>query len=318
MSWRFRDHRCFQRDALGVVAAGGALGALAWAWPSSAEVWWMATGLGVVISGLAQRAARARGAPWVSPRRAVWWAGAAALAGAALAAATWRALELDLASMTISAAVVVGLMGGTTATLALVATHLERINQAPLGAALARARASLTGDERALAERAATAHRRIAEGIGAPPDAEGHRLARLAEQVTRQVLELATRCCDLRGELATTDLPAVRARAIHLADAADHSTDEAARADLLRAARAVVQLNERAQALAAAAARARARLELQVALLEGTALAIAARQANLVADGAQAALGPLADKLHEAGTDLHTQALALAETHLVS
>jgi hypothetical protein len=56
----------------------------------------------------------------------------------------------------------------------------------------------------------------------------------------------------------------------------------------------------------------RARLELQVATLEGAALSVATRQAGAVADQAEA-LGPLADRLHDAGCDLHTEALALAE-----
>ena len=317
MSWGFRDHRSFQRDALGVVAASGAIGALAWAWPCAGEMWWMATGLSVVLAGLARRAAMARRAPSLARRRAGLWAAGAALVGAALAAATWRALELDLSSMTLSAAVVVGLIGGTTACLALVGPHLERIAETALDAAVTQVRGSLSGDERALAERAVIAHGRIIEGIGAAAAVEARRLARLAEEVTRQVLELATRCRSLRGELEAIDLPAIRGRADGLADAAERATDAAARADLTRAAGAVVALNERAQALAAAGARARARLELQVALLEGTALAIATRQASLIADGAET-LGPLADQLHEAGTDLHTQTLALAEAGLPS
>ena len=57
-----------------------------------------------------------------------------------------------------------------------------------------------------------------------------------------------------------------------LTAAAEASADEGARADLTRAARAVVALDERAQALSGAATRVRARLELQVAMLEETAL----------------------------------------------
>src|SRR4030095_2775098 len=87
---------------------------------------------------------------------------------------------------------------------------------------------------------------------------------------------------------------------------------EAARADLSRAARAVVALDERAQALSGAATRVRARLELQVAMLEETALAVAARHASEAGDKADA-LEPLADRPHEAGCDLHDQAEALAQ-----
>ena len=120
------------------------------------------------------------------------------------------------------------------------------------------------------------------------------------------------RCRGLRRELARLDLDAVRRRGAALAAAAAETSDEAARADLTRAARAVVALDERAQALAGAAARVRARLELQVAMLEATALAVAARQASAAVDHADA-LAPLADRLHEAGCDLHDQAQALAE-----
>ena len=68
------------------------------------------------------------------------------------------------------------------------------------------------------------------------------------------------------------------------------------------------------QALAGAATRVRARLELQVAMLEGTALAVAARQASAAVDQADA-LAPLADRLHEVGSDLHEQTQALAEAN---
>ena len=54
------------------------------------------------------------------------------------------------------------------------------------------------------------------------------------------------------------------------------------------------------QVLAGTATRVRARLELQVAMLEGTALAVAARQASAVVDQADA-LAPLADRLNEVG-----------------
>jgi hypothetical protein len=134
----------------------------------------------------------------------------------------------------------------------------------------------------------------------------------MAEDVTREVLALSVRCRKLRGELERVDVGAVRARAAQLTAAAADTADEAARTDLIRAARAVVALDERAQALSGAATRVRARLELQVAMLEETALAVAARQASEAVDQADA-LAPLADRLHEAGCDLHDQAEALAE-----
>ena len=126
------------------------------------------------------------------------------------------------------------------------------------------------------------------------------------------MLALAVRCRKLRGELERIDVVAVRERAGALNAAAADAGDEAAREDFTRAARAVVALDERAQALSGAATRVRARLELQVAMLEETALAVAARQASEAVDQADA-LAPLADRLHEAGCDLHAQAEALAE-----
>jgi hypothetical protein len=65
----------------------------------------------------------------------------------------------------------------------------------------------------ALAERAALAHDRIVDGLGGEGGPEGRRLARLAEQVTREVLALAVRCRKLRGELERIDVAAVRERA---------------------------------------------------------------------------------------------------------
>jgi len=193
--------------------------------------------------------------------------------------------------------------------------HLERIAERPLAKALVEARLTLGApgvEERTLADRAAIAHDRIVDGLGGDGGPDGRRLARLAEQVTREVLALAVRCRKLCRELERIDVGAVRDRAGALAAAAEGSGDEAARNDLNRAARAVVALDERAQALSGAATRVRARLELQVAMLEETALAVAARQASEAVDQADA-LAPLADRLHEAGCDLHDQAQALAE-----
>jgi len=159
------------------------------------------------------------------------------------------------------------------------------------------------------------AHDRIVDGLGGDGGPDGRRLARLAEEVTREVLALAVRCRKLRGELERIDVVAVRERAGALNAAAADAGDEAAREDFTRAARAVVALDERAQALSGAATRVRARLELQVAMLEETALAVAARQASAAVDQADA-LAPLADRLHEAGCDLHDQAQALAEASI--
>jgi len=310
MNWRFRDHRGFQHDALVVIGAAGGVGALAWALPLSGATWWMMTAVGPLIAMLVGQGARD------GRRRHLVTVVTSAL-GALLGGATWHAFADGGDVRAAGDALLIGLLAGLAASSALVIAHLRRIVEQPLARALVEARATLGGgvEERALAERAAIAHDRIVDGLGGDGGPDGRRLARLAEDVTREVLTLAVRCRKLRGELERLDVGAVRARAAALTTAASESGDEAARADLTRAARAVVALDERAQALSGAATRVRARLELQVAMLEETALAVAARQASAAVDQADA-LAPLADRLHEAGCDLHDQAQALAEASL--
>jgi hypothetical protein len=309
MSLRFRDHQRFQWDTMAIVAAGSGIGTLAWAWPLAGAGWWMATGVGPLLAGLAGRSAH------LPPRRSLLLVAVAAVAGAALAGTTWHGLASPTATLAVGEALLVGCLSGLAASLALALVHVERVRARPLVGALSRARASLSGDELALAERAVAAHDRIAGDLGSGTDADGRRLAHMAEDVTLKVLGLATRCRSLRWELERIDVDAVRRRAQMLADAAADTGDEGARADLTRASRAVVALDERVSALAGATTRVRARLELQVAMLEGTALAVAARQATAVVGEADA-LAPLADRLHEVGTDLHDQAQALAEASL--
>jgi hypothetical protein len=309
--WRFVSHRRFQREAAILVAVGGGIGALAWAVPLAGAAWWTATGIGPLVAGLAGREAH------LPPRRSLPLVAAVAVAAAALAGLTWQALAAPPPALDLGDALVVGVLAGLAASPALAAAYLGRVVVRPLERALAEARATLAGDERALAERAAAAHARITAGLAGDAGADSRRLGRLAEEVTLQVLGLARRCRSLRGEVERIDVPAVRKRAGALAEAATGSRDEAARADLTRAARAVVALDERAQALAGAAARVRARLELQVAMLEETALAVSAREASAAAGEADA-FAPLADRLHDAGRDLADQAQALAEAGSVA
>jgi len=308
MSWHIRDHRGFQHDALVVIGAAGGVGGLAWALPLAGATWWMMTAVGPLLGLLVGQGIRD------GRRRHLVTVVTSAL-GAVLAGATWRAFAGGGDVTAAGDALLVGLLSGLSASSSLVVAHVERLSEQPLARALVEARAVLGGagvQERALAERAAIAHDRIVGGLGGDAGADGRRLARLAEDVTREVLALAVRCGKLRGELERIDAGSVRERAVALTAAAAETADEAARADLSRAARAVVALDERAQALSGAATRVRARLELQVAMLEETALAVAAGQASAAVDQADA-LAPLADRLHEAGCDLHDQAAALAE-----
>jgi hypothetical protein len=309
VNWRIRDHRGFQRDAIVVIGVSAGIGGLAWALPLAGATAWMMVVVGPLLAILV---AHERPRP-----RHLATAMTAAL-GAVLAGATWRAFLGDLVSPAAGDALLSGLLAGLAASSALVIAHVERVAEPPLARTLSEARAALGGpaaEERALAERAATAHDRIVSDLGGAGGADSRRLERMAEDVTREVLAFAVRCRKLRTELERIDVGAVRARAEQLSAAAAASADEAARADLNRAARAVVALDERAQALSGAATRVRARLELQVAMLEETALAVAARQASEAVDQADA-LAPLADRLHEAGCDLHDQAEALAEANV--
>ncbi|HEY7375884.1 MAG TPA: hypothetical protein VIF57_27240 [Polyangia bacterium] len=325
MNWRFRDHRGFQHDALVVIGAAGGVGALAWALPLGGATWWMTMAIGPLLAMLVGQVGQVGQVGEAGPgrrtgRRHLVTVLTSAL-GAVLAGATWRAFTGGGDVPAAGDALLIGLLAGFAASSALVIAHVEHLAEPPLARALVEARATLggpRGEERALAERAAIAHDRIVDGLGGQGDEagpDGRRLAQLAEQVTREVLALAVRCRKLRGELERIDVAAVRARAGELALAAEGAVDEAARADLTRAARAVVALDERAQALSGAATRVRARLELQVAMLEETALAVAARDASAAVDRADA-LAPLADRLHEAGCDLHVEAQALAEASL--
>jgi hypothetical protein len=314
MNWRFRDHRGFQHDALVVIGAAGGVGALAWALPLGGAAGWMMMAVGPLLAMLVGQG----GAVVPARRRRHLVTVLTSALGAVLAGATWRAFTGGGDVPAAGDALLIGLLAGFAASSALLIAHVEHVAEPPLGRALEDARATLggpRGEERALADRAAIAHDRIVDGLGGDRGPDGRRLAQLAEQVTREVLALAVRCRKLRGELERVDVGAVRERAGELALAAEGTSDEAARADLTRAARAVVALDERAQALAGAATRVRARLELQVAMLEETALAVAARQASAAVDQADA-LAPLADRLHEAGCDLHDQAQALAEASL--
>jgi hypothetical protein len=311
LNWRFRDHRGFQHDAIVVIGAAAGVGGLAWALPLAGATGWMMMIVGPLLALLVAHEA---------PRRRHVVTVLTSALGAVLAGATWRAFAGAGAVPAAGDALLTGLLAGLAASSALVIAYVERVAEPPLARALSDARAVLGAgatDERALAERAAIAHDRIVDGLGGEGGADGRRLALMAEDVTREVLALAVRCRKLRAELDRVDVGAVRARAGQLTAAAADSADEAARADLSRAARAVVALDERAQALSGAATRVRARLELQVAMLEETALAVAARQASEAVDQADA-LAPLADRLHEAGCDLHDRAEALAEAAIPS
>ena len=58
-NWRFRDHRGFQHDAVVVIGAAGAVGALTWALPLTGATWWMMMAVGPLLALLVGQADRA-------------------------------------------------------------------------------------------------------------------------------------------------------------------------------------------------------------------------------------------------------------------
>src|SRR5881394_3415867 len=157
MSWHFRDHRGFQRDALVATGVAGGVGALVWALPIAGTTGWMMMVIGPVLAFLVGQAGQNR------PRRHLITVATSAL-GAVLAGATWRALAAAAGGLGAGDALLVGLLSGLAASSALVIANIERVAEPPLARALDAARAALGGpfvDERALADRAAVAHDRI-------------------------------------------------------------------------------------------------------------------------------------------------------------
>ena len=309
MQVRFGDHRRFQRAAAVLAAAGAGVGLLTWGWGLEGPELWVAGGLGATVAGTAARQSLLLG----RGRRALAVAVlvGASIAAAAFAGVTWNVL-VGGAPEGAWDAVVAGFLAGVATTPALAAVGVRVVWAGRVERALAETRAVLSGEEWVLAQRAAAAHDRISTGVGGGASAAGRRLRRLAGDVTLQVLALARRGRQMRGEVERVDLPAVRRRVSVLAERAAGTVDESARMDLVRAARAAVALDERAQALAEVAERMRARLEREVATLEETALAVAAGQAS-AAVGEAAGLAPMAERLLEAGRDLQAQAQALVD-----
>ena len=136
--------------------------------------------------------------------------------GAVLAGATWRAFAGGSIAPAAGDALLVGLLAGLAASSALVVAHIERIAERPLARALVEARARWAG-RRWRSGRSRSGRRSRTTGSStawaARAGADGRRLARLAEEVTREVLALAVRCRKLRGELERIDVGAVRERA---------------------------------------------------------------------------------------------------------
>jgi hypothetical protein len=263
-----------------------------------------------VVLGLRQRVLRARPVRWVLATSLGMLSGGLIWAG--LGDVTRIFFDTFLGPCVGAS---VGALAGLGAASSWAILHVELAWPDGVARAWAEADAHLTGDEREPALRALHAYARIKEGLGSSRTPDRARLRGVVEVVTRQILALALRCRTQAEALAAVDVSAARLKAAGLSAAALKSSDEAARADLVRAARAIVTRDLRLRDLAALNERVRARLELHVASLEGTALSVTLQQASAAVDEA-AAFEPLVGRLREAGDDLHAQAQALNELHL--
>ena len=212
-NWRFRDHRGFQHDALvGHRRRRRRSGALAWALPLAGATWWMMMAVGPLLALLVGREAAPRrraGATWSRWRRRRWgrcWRarpGGRSPARVGVAGGGRRAAGRAAGG----AGGVVG-AGDRARRAGRRSAAGARAGRGARGAGRAGgggAGAGGAGGDRARPDRRRAGRRRRG--------ADGRRLARMAEDVTREVLALAVRCRKLRGELERIDVGAVRARA---------------------------------------------------------------------------------------------------------
>jgi hypothetical protein len=317
MAWHIRDHGSFQRGSLLLVAVGGAVGVLCGLAVVGLPDALLAAAVGTAAIALAVAEARLQ-----RRRGALALAVAGVLAGLAIAWLSWRGLAGARAweGFALGEGAAAGALFGLVAALGLLPAHLGPHRRDRVAEALAQAGLRFAGEpsdaeESVLVRRAAGAHARIRRGLAGGEEAEPTRggLRAEADALTLQVIELAGRCRDLRLELASVDPAELQVRGAALAQAAEATADPAARAHFARAARTTVELHDRLRARRAAQDRLRARLSLQVTILESTALALSTRSASSTAQAASA-LGPLVERVREAGADLEAEALALAET----
>jgi hypothetical protein len=283
----FQDHAGFQRGALSVIGAG-AVAALAVALvdlPSGRLAVAGATAL--ALGAVVVRAAAVSLGRRVMAAVAALAALAAGLAAVEALAPGWLAGSPDLFQLLATPAV------GVVAVFGLVPLHLE-VRPDPVRRALAAAGDTLAPDERALCERAALAEARVREALATDRLPDARALRKLARSLAVGVVAHG-RKVHLLGEAAAAVDPAEDAGAAQQYDTA---------IAVLREQQAHLA------AIAGAADRLRAHLHGQVALLEGTALALAARRGALAADAA-AALAPLVDRLRDVSTHARAEAAAL-------
>jgi hypothetical protein len=305
----FRDHPAFQRAALAVIGAGGAAGVVVGLIDLPSGRWAVA---GVTAAALAWSVIRDGTRPLA--RRAV--AALAALASLAAALAAVQALAPGWlvgppAFLDVLATPAVGVV----AALGLLPLHLE-VRLDPVGRALAAVRQGLGGEERALCERAAAAELRVREALATDRLPDARALRRLARALALGVLANARKVQLLAEAAAAVDTADITGRLDRLAEQRAAATDPGAVRQYQAAIAVLREQQAHLAAIAAAADRLRAHLHGQVALLEGTALALAARRGALAADAA-AALGPLVERLRQVSSDARAEAAALTALEVV-
>jgi hypothetical protein len=187
------------------------------------------------------------------------------------------------------------LLGGVVVALGLVPLHLE-LRSDPVERALAAAR--LDPERRRLCLRAAAAEQEIRQALLADRIPDARALRRQARLLVLATVDTAGKACLLAERASAVDEAELEARIAALIDGP--------------AVAALREQQAHLAALRASAERLRAHLHGQVALLEGTALALAARRGALAADQA-AAQGPVAERLREVGSDSAVTAAVLLE-----
>jgi hypothetical protein len=261
----FDDHRGFQRAALTVAGVGGAAAL-------GVALLQFSPALPVVTGAMAITAL-------VFVARGQGWRRLAAIPALALfmAMAVQASLALDLDG---ALAVLGAPAAGLVAALGLLPLHL-RLD--PVGAALRGA--ALEADARGLCLRASAAEAQIRQALVADRVPDARALRRQARTVALATVDTARKARLLTDTAASVD-----------------GADLAARIEAHPAAApALREQQAHLMAISAAAERLNAHLHGQVALLEATVLALAARRGALAADQA-AALGPLVDRLREVGS----------------
>jgi hypothetical protein len=299
----FRDHAAFQRAALAVIGSGGAAAAVVGLVDLSSGRWAVAgvtaVALAVPIVVRTTLSLARRALAGVAALAAV----VAALAAAEALAPGWLAGAPAALDLLVTPAV------GVVAVLGLVPLHLE-VALDPVGRALAAAGEALAPEERALSERAAAAEARVREALATDRVADARALRRLARALALGVVAHGRKVRLLSDAAAAVDAADIARRLDHLTGQRATTTDCGAAQQYDTAIAVLREQQAHKVAIAAAADRLRAHLHGQVALLEGTALALAVRRGAIAADAA-AALGPLVERLGEVSSQARAEAAAL-------